>query len=580
MENSNQMLQKIIDCLKQNINILPEESKTVFEKLDTYNNAFSSIEQDIFNLLDFTNLMDEIGVSKEAEYVNLIQTLSVLKDNYLLTLTDNQINEIRNSKIFKYCVNGILYYKKKYMQQYENEKTKIDQNEKLDDVIKRLKSSADKIIDDELVEEIYSLIFNKILDERSCIMIRKLIFEYNIEIFNNIKFQIDDLKERISDDELSEVFTKFGYDYLKVPDDFKRKLRIKGNIENITEVFECLNDYHIKFEENNIISICLLLKSDRAVIEKIIYLSKKYSFDYYEVIKEFPSIIMHKGKSKKRTSNSIQDINGISGSFEDFEENIKTIEELGYDIKTALEKTMSIFIVSNNKIERNISALRQYGFPKKLAHYGFKLSGLKSDNITDNIDKFIELGEIEYIQNNTSRLIEGKNSFIFYRLYFVKKYNEKIKNDPTKKPYLSKKKQKDKYILTGIISTKNDNTLASLIDYSSIINFVFDEQIDHRISQFVEEKSKEGYSYEISTDDLIDKIESNYLKNNIMYDFDGIIISRLKVLRIYSLLISSYPEYSKEQLLLFAVTYNSILDHDEFNRIKSIIKKEKIKCLV
>ena len=579
MENNiiSQKLLEIIQCIQKNKVNFSKESEELFYRLDMYNDALSKIENDIFSLLDFPFLMDDIDLSKRTDYFKLIELLRVLRNSDLVTLTSEQIKKIRNSKEFMSCINGLLRFKGKYIAEYEGHKALVDRNNLLDEIIEKLKANGDKIIDDDLVEEIYGLIFNKVLDEGSSLELGKLIFEYNSLVFESMKEQSSVLIEHISDDELDKIFKQYGYDYSKVSDELKSKLRVRGNIERINEVFDALAEYHIPFKENDIISICLLLKSDRDAIERIIDLSKKYSFDFYKVIGAFPSIIMHKGRHKKRSNSTGLSIVEVSGSFEDFEDNIRVIEGLGYDLKTAFEKSMSVFVVPNSKIVHNINSLMQYGFPEKLARVGFKLSGLKSDHITSNIDKFIELGEIEYVQNNTSRLSVEKDSFIFYRLYFAKKYNDSIKNNPKEKPYLIKKKQKNKYILTGIISTKNNGTLNDKIDMSSLIHCVFDDKIDFEISEYIEEKEKEGYTYEMVFDDTINDIENNYSKNRIMYDFDGVIVSRLKLLRIYSLLISKYPDYPKKQILLFAATYNSIMNQEDFNKVKSIITKEKTK---
>lgn len=579
MENNiiSQKLLEIIQCIQKNKVNFSKESEELFYRLDMYNDALSKIENDIFNLLNFPFLMDDIDLSKRTDYFKLIELLRVLKNSDLVTLTSDQVEKIRNSKVFMSCISGLLRFKGKYIAEYEGHKALVDRNNLLDGIIEKLKVNDDKIIDDDLVEEIYGLIFNKVLDEGSSLELGKLIFEYNSLVFESMKEQSSVLIEHISDDELDKIFKQYGYDYSKVSDELKSKLIVRGNIERINEVFDALAEYHIPFKENDIISICLLLKSDRKAIERVIDLSKKYSFDFYKVIDGFPSIIMHKGRHKKRSNSTGLSIVDVSGSFEDFEDNIRVIEGLGYDLKTAFEKSMSVFVVPNSKIVYNINLLMQYGFPEKLARVGFKLSGLKSDHITSNIDKFIELGEIEYVQNNTSRLSVEKDSFIFYRLYFAKKYNDSIKNSPKEKPYLIKKKQKNKYILTGIISTKNNGTLNDKIDMSSLIHCVFDDKIDFEISEYIEKKEKEGYTYEMIFDDIIKDIENNYSKNRIMYDFDGVIVSRLKLLRIYSLLISKYPDYPKKQILLFAATYNSIMNQEDFNKVKSIITKEKTK---
>ena len=85
----------------------------------------------------------------------------------------------------------------------------------------------------------------------------------------------------------------------------------------------------------------------------------------------------------------------------------------------------------------------------------------------------------------------------------------------------------------------------------------------------------------MSTDELIIEFEKQFKQNQIEYKINDMIISRYKVQRIYSLLTKKFTEIKKDQLLLFALTYNSLLSHDEYEKIKSDIKelsyqKEKV----
>ena len=73
------------------------------------------------------------------------------------------------------------------------------------------------------------------------------------------------------------------------------------------------------------------------------------------------------------------------------------------------------------------------------------------------------------------------------------------------------------------------------------------------------------------------EIESNtVIINDLIYDFGGVIISRLKVLRFYQTLISSPEIEPSYDVLLYVITKLSMLDEEEMNIIISSLKSLKI----
>ena len=74
---------------------------------------------------------------------------------------------------------------------------------------------------------------------------------------------------------------------------------------------------------------------------------------------------------------------------------------------------------------------------------------------------------------------------------------------------------------------------------------------------------------DISLNDfLISKLDSYKDPNNdLIYNFDGVIISRLKVLRLYQTLISDTSVESNRVALFYAIVRNSMLNEEEINKI-------------
>ena len=563
----NETLQKMIELLKKYLNNTEnlKEAETI---LHQYQDAEKEIEDNLFKLLDHTDLLIDTKIEDNKEYLYLIETLRILKDNSLITITDEQKKELENSKMFKYCINSLRYFKSKVQIKYNEIKNNSNENDEILKIIKQLESLNNELIEEDLLEDIFNKLNKEKINKSDIELLLYLSVKYNNEIFELLKTkELLQNKEKLTDQELEEIFKKYGYDYSKVNKEQKQRLKIKGNINNIEEVFEAINTYSIPFKETDITSISLLTKSDKNAIETIYQLSQKYNVDFSRIIRLIPEVLIHKSTKKSKIIIPNTGTQKISGSYEDFEENIKLLEECGYDIKDVMKSTITIFIVSNKTLRKNVEELRKYGFPKNLNEIGFKLSGLKGDAIK-NIDRFIELDEFNYIKQNTSRLCLEQTSPIFTRLYFAKKYNKNGEGQ-----YEIKRKTKSKEILTGIITTESNKELDKIINKNELENNYSGIDSYKEILEFLSQEENKGYSYEMSNDELINDFEKLFKQNQIEYKLNDIIISRYKTQRIYSLLKKHFTEDKDDQLLLFALTYNSLLSHDEYEKIKSDIKE-------
>ena len=74
-------------------------------------------------------------------------------------------------------------------------------------------------------------------------------------------------------------------------------------------------------------------------------------------------------------------------------------------------------------------------------------------------------------------------------------------------------------------------------------------------------------------DEYIMYLENNYKENEYMYNINGVIVSRYKVLRYYSSLIKQDDINPSEDLIMYAVTLNSMLDQEELNNVYQNIHK-------
>lgn len=567
LRKDNTPMQTIIDLLKSEI---VEQETIDIEKIKKYIEVQTKINDNIFELPKTTDLFSDTISDKET-YEKLINTLLFLENNPFVELNEEQINRIRSTSVFRECMEKLENETKEYSGKIEEYRKTQEKNKDISYLIESLKNQENTIISDTFLEKIYEVIRKyNISKEKTIVIFKNLMMHINN--LSYVQNKTIEVKPKLTEEQLTELFNKYGYDFNKVPKEFQLKLLSKGNLDTIEEMFNCMPNYGIKFSEKNKATLYLILKSSNNALEKMRELSQKYGFSFHDTLKKIPASFVHKSKNtdiKKNINYQSEDEKELIGAFEDFCENIEIINSLGYNIPIAMKKAISVFTKSSSKIKRNIELLREYNFfdGNNLASTGFVLSGLKSSNLQEMIDIFIELDELKYVRDNSSRLVLDTDSYIIRRLYFAKKNG--INN--------YKRQKGDKTILTGIISDEADKSMDIYIDLNSIKHNVFDELTDREIADYLDRKLKETND-DVDTYQEISILDNNYTRDDYTYNFNGTIISNKKVKKIYPLLLKEYPELDRKKLLLYAITYNSMMSSEEFENISNIIiaKEKKI----
>ena len=549
-------LQTVIGILNESLEKVPKID-TKFS-LEEYQNAKKSMEKDVFELPNYEQLFYDSEISNQ-DINELCNTLKALKNNKYIQITNEQKEEIKKSEIYNSLINLI-----------NNNIEKLTQGKDINDLVGQI-GKQNFTLENSIIDKIYEVIRKyNISKEKTIIIFKNLMMHINN--LSYVQNKTIEVKPKLTEEQLTELFNKYGYDFNKVPKEFQLKLLSKGNLDTIEEMFNCMPNYGIKFSEKNKATLYLILKSSNNALEKMRELSQKYGFSFHDTLKKIPASFVHKSKNtdiKKNRNYQSEDEKELIGAFEDFCENIEIIDNLGYNIPIAMKKAISVFTKSSSKIKRNIELLREYNFfdGNNLASTGFVLSGLKSSNLQEMIDIFIELDELKYVRDNSSRLVLDTDSYIIRRLYFAKKNG--INN--------YKRQKGDKTILTGIISDEADKSMDIYIDLNSIKHNVFDELTDREIADYLDRKLKETND-DVDTYQEISILDNNYTRDDYTYNFNGTIISNKKVKKIYPLLLKEYPELDRKKLLLYAITYNSMMSSEEFENISNIIiAKEKKK---
>lgn len=221
-------------------------------------------------------------------------------------------------------------------------------------------------------------------------------------------------------------------------------------------------------------------------------------------------------------------------------------------------------------------------------------------------ERFLSLKSQANISNNTIRNYFARNvavlasldinrfGFLFYRLRdlgYTDFYNYFFHETRTgtrataqiEEDMKRNMKDKDAFILENFISDVYDKYIGNKYNEYDVVISNYNEDSKKQNGNF------EYYDDSILEDDLIRKLEENYRvidvlnsgdetvdnKNEFLYKFDDVLISRLKVLKNASILKKRYG-YLNQDMLLSSIVRNSFITEDAFNKIKESVEERNV----
>lgn len=579
---NNEIINKLIAYFEQ-IYLMYEKDKEAEANVNDLKSIIKS-GKDFNFLLENIESLPLIDLNDE-EKKQIIETKTFMDNasNFGISLTEEQINQIKNKTEFLQIKEKINFAIKKWHEISEYDLATFNSRNSCKEIIENLKKLEEGEIFD--FNKIYYFLKSKNTSKVSFATkceIHKLIFEYlnesitrTLNADNEINILQTLSKYSITKEEAIELFEEYNYDYSKVASELQDKILLYGNIDEMRNCFKFFQENKIDFSEKNDKLVNILYRTKEETIKKIIEFSETNKLPINEIINSTPSIFIN--MSKKHIMSSEPTLGGdstptLSGSYEDFEKNYQLLLDLNIDASKAYHDCSSFFTASNSTIMRNIECLKEYGIDlRKIDAKNIKLTALLSTSMLFTIDQFIELGEKEYCINYPSRLRFPPDSYLFYRIYFAKKNNI---------PIYSKLNYKDGYCLSSEIGVlKNDtldineknkyqrtNTKKHVITIPSFDNYLNDFILNQKSIPILPS------TYE---NPLIKSLDANYKQDDYSYIIGNKIISRHKVIRLFALLEDKFSD--EEQLLLYIVTYNSILDDEEFENIRQAINDLKMK---
>lgn len=559
-----------------------KHKKEILLPLDSFANRMMTVKSEPLKISEFDieeidNLFENIGI----EIIEKLEMYKKLSKLSFFPLTKEQLVEISS------IMNGLI------IQLDKIKKDIIDSDEILKDSDNKIKSLENIILKVNALyndtEYLSSIDIMKIVDilkettvsiEEQTIIIQELslmsLNKINTANKENEEEEILFVEETgIEKGKLEELFKEYDYDFNDFRDADKNKLLTYGRIGNIKEILEVLanNNLHIHIRSYSHKLAQIFINSDSDILSTII---KNLENDYEsnktrskeEMFKEYlntPSIFIRGKRAYKRKDSTTKGPGGgsgnisVIGAFDNYIKNRELLLEKGIDINSVVTKCKTLLTTPHQKVKENFACFELYKIPSKA--YSSALYSLTSADPLSAIDQFIELGCYKYILSNFSYVTRKPDDLLFYRIVKANQLGETIYSDRnTQKIELSGKISNDRKYGYSI---NKENKEESVSQFTPTFNSMYDEVINSDRSTGPIILAYNNY--------FIQKIEE-YKVDDLRYDFNGVIISRFKVLRIYETLIKNRIAGTYDAIC-YAICKNSILTEEQYRNIISCLNK-------
>lgn len=428
-------------------------------------------------------------------------------------------------------------------------------------------------------------------EERQKIIVS--LIKYNRNIFNSKnKTGKKKVNSNLLDtNKVKEIFKKYGYDFSKLSGDIQDKILEFGKLGKIKEVLCTLSKLGLEKldeEENGYQLMSLVLASDKETIGNTVKFALKKRILNNLLVVMPSAFISSENNSFNNIGNKkfkIMDsafINNykpyIVGCDLEFRKNALLLEKYGLSVKYVLDKCPLLLMISSAKLSNNLELFLEYGFSfngKKKRLVNSALMALTADNFSEIVDQFIEIHPfgVKYLRDNLSSIktVKRADDILFYNIYYSRLFeNDDVAfrrvisnnteylcicgniNDRFRKSYYGINDSNKREITNTIIpifNVKNRYLEVLEKDYDRVIDVsIFDNEYIQKINVFS------------------DEVEP------LIYNFGGIRISKIKVLRVFNILIKNGILASLDSLL-FAITYNTIISAENYERLSKMIRE-------
>lgn len=593
METLKEIIKKAIETLEKHLKYVTSNSsihqhEETLKSLEDYNNLLNvdlTVIKEVLNILDFTK-EEKLTIYKFIASIKTLLELNKTK-NTTFTISEQQIKHLN------------LFLEKAYEKKQEIDEETIKISDEINRKINSYKEFLGKVTNPNnksFITELALLddMFNELdIDTGTRKLILIEILKYNKDLFNKqmTSEKAEPKIERLDINQVEDLFKKYNYDFKKLKPKQQDFILNYASITNMDEVFETLlrlHFPHFQLPKDSSKLTTILINCDKATIEMVVDFSKSRGITPNDLTALVPVLVEQRSRNTKKPGNisTPKDESPIiSGKSKDYMDNVEFLEKLGFDIYYIYNKCRELLIVNHERLKQNLEAFYAYGFKfdkdalGNLTHPA--LSGLLSCNFTEIVDQFIEICPkgFAYIKENMSRLstYSDPQGLVFYNIYAsymdTNEYGDDLRPEGPFNKYFQLRGEITRYAGSGY---KN-------IPYRGVTE---DNKQEKTMTITPPIKNKElfdGVIQEVKTecrplkrltvnDKTLEKLDEYLDQNNpYRYNFNGTLISKLKVERIYNIL-KNYGLEDYEDSLLYAVLYNTIINQADYEKVKQIVK--------
>lgn len=540
----------------------------VLENLRKDINEITKIEMSMLNeMVDSFQISDKDkdDMKKELDIIKALLTLNQKeKTNY--TLLPNQLTTI----------SAFLDNLETYIEEKNIEKQAIDPEykniimitNKYKDLLYKIKDpNTNELIMD--VDTILQLFQDTKITEEEKQMILLTLIKYNQEVMH--EKENNHQKKRATIKELTAIFSRYGYSFSKLDKKYQDQLKKYGTLKNIEDVLSIMQKLEfpkIDEKEEGLLLVTYLIATNKDALEEVTAFAQERGINLTELKNLVCAFI---------ANDYLYNNKYRIGRKDDFTKNISLLVEHGISISTIIKKGKDLLVISNDKLQKNLDWLECYGLYSTMQEESLLddfITALKSQNIPEVIDLWLENHQLglQYIKNNLSILAShmSNQAILFYKLYKSEKEN---KNDAFRLTVSNgvKKLSLRKEMTHNNIDYQGIHDKESALIVTKHQKPIFAREKDY------EQVAKKSIYNKISDDiftreEIISLNRFSDLKETLLYDINGLKVSKLKVLRIYDALCKNNLGESLESLL-YAICYNKIITKEEYNKLIIDIKQ-------
>lgn len=575
----------------------------ITEILDNLNKDLANLRymdmKGVFDLL-YTNIKMKQERSWLEEQLRIIKLIFNAKyDEHLdLDVTDNQ--RIILTDLQRLLEELKLKLENKFLSVQNNDTVNQSEIDKIQDDIINLEIIYEKVVDSKgefLTIDEFQVLYKIVEDPNVSYKMKKdlliAVKRYNTNVNESSEVDIDTVKN---------LFEKYGVsqDICKYIDKCWMEINQNIDLDSMTAILNYLSFEDVTINKRNIlarfdvatllaITIYGSLESVTTAYQKIVSNKKNEKIFFQTASVWVNNLPMEKrqrrnktpGRSKKMSNMNLY-IQAHEISYDEILNNEKFLKTQGFDISMNQVGNIKLLKTPPYKIKENYNICELYGLFTDDKN-NFSTSTLWFSNLAETCDQFIELGlchcpeakTYPYADSYLRNYPTAMNTLRKHTVALLYMLKESMATDDYYKTIFSKSRPG---MLSGKVTLKNlGYQLKSDADF---MNFKQEYFIDQSKVSYIpnyslyEELLLKNNNYTINdtilSDSFIKELDEKYklTNNDYIYVIDGQIISRLKVLRIYSILKDN--QVLMEDAKVFALTYGSYINEDIFSLLANI----------